>query len=180
MWEDLFQFWKKFYCGWNAIKEHWCYSEIIRERKSQLIQQTFSPVQSFSRVWFFATPWTAACQASLFITNSQSLLKFMSIELMMPSNHLILCHPLLLPPSIFPSIKVFSSSLHQMAKVLEFQLQHQSFQWIFRTDFLYSWLVWSLCSPRESQESSLTPHFKSIYSSALSFLYNPTLTFIYG
>ena len=72
MWEDLFQFWKKFYCGWNAIKEHWCYSEIIRERKSQLIQQTFSPVQSFSRVWFFATPWTAACQASLSIATHGS------------------------------------------------------------------------------------------------------------
>ena len=61
-----------------------------------------------------ATPWTAAHQASLSITNSQSLLKLMSIELVMPSNHLILCHPLLLPPSIFPSIRVFSdeSVLH--------------------------------------------------------------------
>ena len=137
-------------------------------------------VQLLSCVRLFATPWTAAHQASLSITNSQSLLKFMSIKLMMPSNHLILCHPLLFPPSIFPSIRVFSSSLHQMAKVLEFQLQHQSFQWIFRTDFLYDWLVWSLCSPRDSQESSPTPHFKSINSSALSFLYNPTLTFIYG
>ena len=55
------------------------------------------------------TPWTAACQASLFITNSRSLLKLMSIESVMPSNHLILCHPLLLPPSIFPSIRVFSN-----------------------------------------------------------------------
>ena len=60
-------------------------------------------------VWLFATPWTAACQASLSITNSRSLLKFMSIELVMPSNHLILCRPLLLPPSIFPSIRVFSN-----------------------------------------------------------------------
>ena len=56
-----------------------------------------------------ATPWTAACQASLSITNSQSLLRLMSIELVMPSNHLILCHPLLFPPSIFPSIRVFSN-----------------------------------------------------------------------
>ena len=70
-------------------------------------------VQSLSRVWLFVTPWTAARQASLSITNSWSLLKLMSIELMMPSNHLILCHPLLLPPSIFPSIRVFSSeSVH--------------------------------------------------------------------
>ena len=69
----------------------------------------FSSVQSLSRVWLFATPWAAACQASLSITTSWSLLKLMSIESVMPSNHLILCHPLLLPPSIFPSIKVFSN-----------------------------------------------------------------------
>ena len=68
----------------------------------------FSSVQSLSRVWLFVTPWTAARQASLSITNSQSLLKLMSIESMMPSNHLILRHPLLLLPSIFPSIRVFS------------------------------------------------------------------------
>ena len=67
-----------------------------------------SSVQSLSCVQLFATPWTAACQASLSITNSRSLLKLMSIESVMPSNHLILCHPLLLPPSIFPSIRVFS------------------------------------------------------------------------
>ena len=68
----------------------------------------FSSVQSLSRVWLFATPWTAACQASLSITNSQRLLKFISIELVMPYNHLILSRPLLLP-SIFPSIRVFSN-----------------------------------------------------------------------
>ena len=69
----------------------------------------FSSVQLFSRVRLFATPWTAAHQASLSITNSQSLLKLMSIKSVMPSNHLILCHPLLLPLSIFPSIRVFSN-----------------------------------------------------------------------
>ena len=71
-------------------------------------------VQSLSRVRLFATPWTTARQASLSITNSRSLLKLMSIELVMPSNHLILCHPLLLLPSIPPSIRVFSneSALH--------------------------------------------------------------------
>ena len=74
----------------------------------------FSSVQSLSHVQLFATPWTAARQASLSFTISRSLLKFMSIELVMPSNHLILCHPLLLLPSIFPSIKIFSneSALH--------------------------------------------------------------------
>ena len=69
----------------------------------------FSSIQSLSHVRFFGTAWTAACQASLYITNSQSLLKFMSIELVMPSNHLILCCPFLFPPSIFPSIRVFSN-----------------------------------------------------------------------
>ena len=66
-------------------------------------------VQSLSRAPLFATPWNAAHQASLSITNSQSLLKLMSVESVMPSDHLILCHPLLLPPSVFPNIRVFSS-----------------------------------------------------------------------
>ena len=73
----------------------------------RLIQ--FRSVQSLSRVWLFTTPWTVARQASLSITNSWSLLKLWSIESMMPSNHLILCRPLLFMPSIFPSIKVFSN-----------------------------------------------------------------------
>ena len=68
-----------------------------------------SSVQSLSRVWLFVTPWTAAHQASLSITDSWSLIKLMSIELVMPSNHLILCRPLLLPSSIFQSIRVFSN-----------------------------------------------------------------------
>ena len=70
----------------------------------------FSSVQSLSHVWLFVTPWITACQASLSITNSRSLLKLMSIESVMPSSHLILCCPLLLPPSIPPSIRVFSSA----------------------------------------------------------------------
>ena len=71
------------------------------------------------------------------------------------------------------------SFLHLVAKVLEFQLQHQIFQWIFRTDFLYDSLVWFPCSPSTFQESSPTPQFKSINSSALSFLYSPALTSIH-
>ena len=70
---------------------------------------TSQTVQSLGRIWLFATPWTAARQASLSITNSWSLLKLMSIKSVMSPNHLILCHPLLLPPSIFPSIRVFSN-----------------------------------------------------------------------
>ena len=99
----------------------------------------FSSVQSLSHVWLFATPWTAARQPSLSITNSRSLLKLMSIESVVPSNHLILGHPILLLPSIFPSIGFFFkwvSSLHQVANILEFQLQHPFFQWTLRTDLL--------------------------------------------
>ena len=80
---------------------------ITLEEELRLLQ--FSSVQPLSRVRLFATPWTAAHQASLSITNAWSLLKLMSIDLVMPSNHLILCHPLLLQPSIIPSIRVFSS-----------------------------------------------------------------------
>ena len=68
---------------------------------------------------------------------------------------------------------------HQVVKVVELQLQHQSFQWIFRVDFLQDWLVWSSCSPRDSQESSPAPQFKSINSSVLSLLYGPTLISIH-
>ena len=81
--------------------------EFVVGPPSGYINIQFSSIQSLSHVRLFATPWTAACQASLSITSSQNLLKLMSIELMMPSNHLILCHPLLLPPLIFPSIRVF-------------------------------------------------------------------------
>ena len=79
------------------------------KRYSTLLVVQFSLVKSLSCVRLFATPWTTACQASLSITNSWSLLKLMSIELVMPSNHLILCRPLLLLPSIIPSIRVFSN-----------------------------------------------------------------------
>ena len=142
----------------------------------------FSSVQSLSHVRLFATPWTTARQASLSITNFQSPPKPMSIESVIPSNHLILCRPLLLlPPSLSQHQGLFQwvSSLQQVAKELEFQLQHQSFQWTPRTDLLQDWLVGSPCSLRDSQESSPTPQFKSINSSVLTFLYNPTLTSIH-
>ena len=89
-----------------------CNQHCLAKQKEASVQ--FSSVQSLSRVQLFATPWTAARQACQSIINSRSLLKFMSVESVMPSNHLILCHPLLLPPSIFPSIRVFSneSALH--------------------------------------------------------------------
>ena len=100
-------------------------------------------VQLLSRVRCFVTPWTTACPASLSFTISRSLLKLMSIQSVMPSNHLILCCPLLLLPSIFSRMSLFQrvSSSHQVPKVLEFWLQHQSFQWIFRVDWLVNWYL---------------------------------------
>ena len=101
-------------------------------------------VQLLSHIQHFATPWTAICQASLSITNSQSLPKPMSIVSVMPSNHLIFCRPLLLLPSIFPSIRVFSneSALCIRWPKYLFQLEHQSFQWTPRlVSFRMDWLV---------------------------------------
>ena len=142
----------------------------------------FSSVQSLSHVRLFGTPWTAARQASLSITNSRSLFKHMSIESVMPSNYLILCHPLLLPPSIFPSIRVISSQsvLHiRWPKFKSFSFSISPFDEYsglisFRIDQLDLLAVhWTL------QESSPTPQFKSINSLVLSFLYSQTLTSIH-
>ena len=93
---------------WDRPLNNWMFLEqMLRSLSLHLLIST--SVQSLSRVQLFVTPWTAARQASLSITNSQSLFKLMSIESVMPSNHLILCCPLLLLPSIFPSIRVFSN-----------------------------------------------------------------------
>ena len=133
---------------------------------------TFSSVQSPSCVRLFATPWTAAHQASLSLTNSQSLLKHMSIELVMSSNHLILCHPLLLLPSIFPSIRVFSneSVLHiSWPKYWSFSFSiSPSNEYSGLISFRMDWL--HLLAVQRTLKS-----FKSSNSLALSFLYSPTL-----
>ena len=106
----------------------------------KLPKKSNTAVQSLSHGCLFATPWTAAHQAFPSSTISQSLLKLMSIESVMPSNYLIFCCPLLLLPSVFPSIIVFSNkpALHirRISKVLELQLQHQSFQRTFRICFI--------------------------------------------
>ena len=127
------------------------------------------------------TPWTAAHRASLSITNFWSLLKLMSIESVMPSSHLMLCCPLLLMPSIFPSIRVISkeSALHirlpkigvsASTSVLPINIQ----DWFpFRIDWL------DLLAVQGTLKISPTPQFKSINSSVHSFLYSPTLTFIH-
>ena len=139
-----------------------------------LIRLLSQSVQSLSCVWLFATPWTAARQASLSITNSRSLLKLMAIESVMPSNHLILCCPLLLLPSIFPSIRVFSNE-----SVLQIRWPNDwSFSFNVSPSNEHSELIsfrmdWLDPLPRDSQESSPTPQFKSINSSVLSFLHSP-------
>ena len=142
----------------------------------------FSSVQLLSHVRLFATPWAAACQASLSITNSQSLLKLMSFESVMPSNHLIVCHPLLLPPSIFINIRVFSNELVlciRWPKYWSFSFNiSPSNEYSGLISFRMDWLD-LLCSPRDSQMSSPIPQFKNIKYLALGFLYSPTLTSIH-
>ena len=141
-----------------------------------------SSVQLLSRVRLFVTSRTTAWQASVSVTNSWSPPKPMSIESVIPSNHLILCCPLLLPPPIFPSIRVFSneSALH-----IRWQPKYWSFSLNISPSnehpglISFRGLVGSPCSPRDSQESSSTPQFNNINSSVLRFLYSPTLKSIY-
>ena len=132
---------------------------------AQNVSVQFSSVQSLSHVWLFVTPWTAAHQASLSITNSRSSLRLTSIESVMPSSHLILCHPLFLRPPIPPSIGVFSNESTLRMRWPEY--------WSFSFSILPSkehpglisfGLAGSPCSPRDAQESSPTPQLKSINS----------------
>ena len=142
-----------------------------------------SSVQSLSRVRLFVTPWTAARQASLFFTNSQSLLKLMSIESVMPSNHLILCRPLLLLPSIFPSVRVFSSE-----SVLHIRWpKYWSFSFSISPPYEYSGLIsfrmdWLDLLAVQGTLNSLLQHHSSkasiLWRSALK-LHSPTLTSIH-
>ena len=123
------------------------------------------------------TTWTPGVQASLSTTSSQSLPKLMPIESAMPSNHLILCRPLVLLPSIFPSIRVFSNESTLVIRWPKY--------WSFSFNISLSnehpglislrWTSWISCSPRESQESSPASQFKRV-NSLLSFLYGPILT----
>ena len=140
-------------------------------------------VQSLSHVQLFATPWTAARQTSLSFTVSLNLLKLTSIESVTPSNQLILCHPLLLLPSVFPSIRVFSHelALHiRWPKYWRFSFSiSPSNEYSGLISFRMDSLLSAPCSPRAPQESFPTPQFKSISSSALNFVYGPTLTSIH-
>ena len=134
----------------------------------------FSSVQCLSRVWHFATPWIAAHQASLSIAISRSSVKHVHRvgDAIQPSHPLSSPFPPSPNPSQHQSLFQWVNSSHDMAKVLEFQFQHQSFQW-------RNGLVGSPCSPRDLQESSPAPQFKSINSSVLSFLHSPTFTSIH-
>ena len=134
-------------------------------------------VQLPSHIPLFVTPWTAARQASLSPTISRNFPKLMSIASVMPSNYLILCRPLLFLPSIFPSIRVFSSesALHiKWPKYWSF-----SFSIIPSKEIPSEWTGWISLQSKDFQESSPTPQFKSINSSALSLLHSPTLTSIH-
>ena len=137
------------------------------------LSKNASSAQLLSHIWLFVTPWATARQSSLSITNSRRLLKLMSIELVMPSNHLIHHRPLLLWTSIFPSIRVFSneSVLHiRWLKYwsLSFSISPSN-EYSGLISFRIDWFARS-CSPRDSQESSPISWFKSINSSVLSFL----------
>ena len=134
-------------------------------------------VQSSSCIWLLVTPWAAVRQG---FPIPHHLPEFAETHVHWISDAIQPFHPL---SSSFSVISLsqhqdcfqWVSFSHQVAKVLEIQLQHQSFQWIFRVDFLYDWLVWSPCCPRDSQESSPAPQFESINSLALSLLYGPAL-----
>ena len=144
-------------------------------RSGILFAFQFSSVQSLIHDRLFATPWIAACQASLSITNSWSSPKLMSIMSVMPSSHLILCRSLLLLPPIPPSIRVCSNK-----STLISLISGQSIGVSVSASVLPKKSQdWSPCSPRDSQESSPTPQFISINSSPLSFLHSPTLTSIH-
>ena len=129
-----------------------------------------------SRFRLFATAWTVARQASLSFTDSRSLLKLMSVELMMPFHHLIFCHLLLLLPSIFPSTRIFSNE-----SVLPIRWpKYWSSSFSISPSIEYSGLIsFRMDWLRDSQESSPTSQFKSINSSAFNFLHNPTVTSIH-
>ena len=162
--------------SWGHISYKNCQSELFRLKLKDIKQQikAICSVQSLSCVRLCATPWTTAHQVSPAITNYQSLLKFM------PSNHLILCHPLLHPPSIFSSIRAFSNELVLCIR----WRKYGSFSFNISPSNEYSGLIsfrmdWlDLLAVQGTLKSPPTPQFKNINSSAFSFLYSPTLTSI--
>ena len=149
-------------------------------KRQTILSVQFSSVRSLSRVRLFATPWTAACQASLSITNSWSLLRLMSIESVMPSSYLILCCPLL-PPSIFPSIRVLSnkSALHiRWSKYWSFSFNiSPSKELPGLISFRMDWL--DILAVQGSLKTLLQHHSSKAKILRHSFLYSPALTSIH-
>ena len=140
-----------------------------------------SVIQALSPVRLSVTPWTAAHQASLSFTISQSLLKLTSIQSVMPSSHLTLCRPLLLLPSVFPSIRVFSNESvlrNRWPKYWSFSISPSN-EYSGLISFRMDWLDLLAVQGTLNKESSPASQFKSIYSSALSLLNVPTLTSIH-
>ena len=175
--------------------ELWCWRRLLRvlwpvRRSYQSILKEINPEYSLE-VQFTSVgqPCPTLCDPMDYSTPGlpvhHQLLAFTKTHVHWVGDAIQPSHPLLSPsPAFNPSqhqdlFRWFGSS-HEVVKILELQLQHQSFQWRFRTDFLYDWLVWSPWSPRDSQESSPTPEFKSINSLALSFIYGTTLTSIHN
>ena len=160
------------HCGWEC--------KLVQPRGKVIWKFLVVVVQSLGHVWLFATPWTAASQASLSFTVSQSLIKLMSIESVMPSNHL-LCRSLLLLPSVFPSIRVFSNDLALHIR----WPKYWSFSFSISPSNEYSGLIsfridwFDFVAVQGTPKSSPAQQFKSINSSVLSPLYGPTFTSVH-
>ena len=159
----------------------WLKTQHVKNENHSIQSLQFSSVQSLSHIRLFTTPWIAACQASLFITNSRSSLRAHPSSQWWHTAISSSVVPFSSFPKSLPASESFpmSQSSHQVAKVLEFQLQHHFLQRNPKADLLQNLLVGSPCSPRDSQESSPTTHFKIINSLALSFLHSATLTSIH-
>ena len=169
LWHDLYSL-----VLWTEVVM--VYQEFIELGASDSIKccRCFSSVQLLSCIWLFVTPWSAACQYSLSFTISLSLLKLMSIESVMPSNHLILCHPLLLPPSIFPNIRVFpisqlftsggqSIGVSASASVLPMNIQ----DW-----FPLGWTGWISLQKSSTTPQMFTSEKQTLLRNRLSYQYN--------
>ena len=171
------------------FKLTWLYVTSILSVQFQVLgnkSTSWFVIQLLSCVRLFIPLWTEACQVSLSFTISQNLLKLMSIESVMPSNHFVLCHPLLLLPSVFPSNRVFSSELTlciRQSKYWNFSVspsnEYSNDYSVLLMTFFQNWLVWSPCSPRDSQGSSPVPQFKNTNSLMLSLLYGLALMCVY-
>ena len=153
---------------WLEVKQNWDTKKYFWDSGIYSFLDQISSVQSLSCVWLFATQWTAARQASLSITNSWSLLKLMSVESVMPSNHLILCRPLLFLPSIFPRIMVFSNESVlsiRWPKYWSFSFGiSPSNEYSGLISFRVDWFDLLAVQGTLNQESSPIPQFKSISS----------------